>query len=42
MGGCSQPLFWEVHHETVDNHTVAVLSWPVEHELMLTLVPWKS
>ena len=34
--------FWVVHCATVDNHTMAVLLWPVEHELMFTVVSWKS
>ena len=27
-----------VHCATVDNHTMAVLFWPAEHELMFTVV----
>ena len=34
--------FWVVHCATVDNHTMAVLFWPAEHELMFTVVSWKS
>ena len=36
-----QPLFWAVHLATVDT-TVAALFWPVEHELRVAVVSWKS